>query len=865
MKAIKNVFALIIASLSVLCFISTGYAEKSAEPVHDIKAPTNSQAEARAEQQKPQQPNVTVETVPPKVDEMFLVKKISFRGVKTTSEDMLRTLIQTQVGQEISEELLTQDIENLYKDTGFFSELSVDVEPFEGGLEVVYRVVESPKIGSITIIGNKEVGNGKLKDKLTLRPFEIYSERQRWVSERALKQLYHQKGYYLVSIQTHIRPFSDDDDDDTHTDSNQTNDTANITAPKTSEASETTSEAPPAEASRSEPSKENPAPPNTIQVTFEINEGPRVKIEEINFIGNERLSANKLQKQLKTRIGKHFDQMLFEEEDLTLNLRNYYQDKGFAQVKILGYEKQFTEDKTGIVLDIRVDEGPEFVIGTYTLEVQSGAKAVFSEKKIREMIDPAEGEIFNRGTFDESISNLQQAYLDRGYLLSEVLPMPIFDEANGLVNITLNINQGDVIIINNVVITGLEKTKEHVVKRELDWLGIKSTELLDVKALRKARQRLFQMGSFIRAVDFVPSDTADENRKDLRVNIAETPRTGMLSLGGGYGSEGGIFGVAEVGQNNFRGRAYRLHLKGELGTRDHHTAEVSFGTPWVLGTPTRLNARLYDNRRFRRYYGTVGAALNRLRSPYMYDRYVWGRRGASVTLGHPITQNIDLSVRFRNEHVEAFNPDEQLINRSTRSVLFAIARDTRDYRTSLFDPTAGTLNTLSYEYSGGILGADNEFQKYSADTSWFYSPWWNHVIVAHTRTGYMRSKSQDSYFLFYERFFLGGVDTIRGYEEWEIYPDTLNPHGGDKMFYTNLEYRIPISAQLTATLFFDMGQVWDESVKNVFTDINMKRGVGAEARLTMLGMLVRLGWGYGFDRITGEPAGKFHFTVGPGF
>ena len=766
------------------------------------------------------------------VDETLVVKKVSFKGVHTTSEEMLRTLLQTRVGQEISEELLTKDIESLYKDTGFFSDISVEVETVpDGGLAVIYNVVESPKIGGINFIGNEEMSTGKLKDTLTLRPSEIYSERRQWESERALKELYHEKGYYLVSIQTHIRPL------DTENEADEKSETEHL---------------------------EGDLPVKTIQLTFDLDEGPRVKIEEINFVGNERISANKLRKHLKTRVGKPFDQLLFEEEDLSLNLRNYYQDRGFAQVKILGHEKRFTEDKTGLILDINVDEGPEFVIGAYQLEVQSGAKAVFSEKKIRSMLDPAEGEVFNRGTFDESIGKLQQAYLDKGYLLSEVVPIPVFDEVNGVVNITLNINEGDIIIINEVQITGLEKTKEHVVRRELDWLKIKQEELLDVKSLRKARQRLFQMGSFIRAVDFVPSDTADENRKDLRVNIAETPRTGMLSLGGGYGSEGGIFGVAEVGQNNFRGRAYRLHLKGELGTRDHHTAELSFGTPWILGTPTRLNARLYDNRRFRRYYGTVGSAL-RLGSSYHFDRYVWGRRGASVSLGHPITQNIDLSVRFRNESVEAYRPEAQVIDRSTRSILFAIGRDTRDYRTSVFDPTAGSLNTLSYEYSGGFLGADNNFQKYSADTSWFYSPWWNHVFAAHARAGYMRSKSTDREFLFYERFFLGGVDTLRGYEDWEIYPDSLNPYGGDKVFFANFEYRIPVSPQLTTAVFFDIGQVWDESTTNVFQEINLKRAVGAEARFTMLGMLVRLGWGYGLDRITGEPAGKFHFTVGPGF
>ena len=827
MDAMKNI--LIFMSLIIGLIATVVVAEEQADVVYgphktateeQANPDTETQAAPDTETQKLDEKK-TSDATAPAVNSMFVVKKISFEGVKTVSEDMLRTLIQTQVGNEVSQELLTQDLKSLYKDTGFFSEAQVDTQPAEGGgLEIIYKVVESPKISGINIIGNENLDTGKLKNEITLRPDEIYSDRRRWESERALTKLYHDKGYYLIGIQTHI----DNSEDETH----------------------------------------------TVQVTFEINEGPRVRIEEINFIGNELLTANTLRKKIKTRTGKPFDQILFEEEDLALNLRNYYQDRGFAQVKVVGYEKRFTEDKTGLILDITVDEGPEYVIGTYTLEVEAGAKSLYSEKKIRGMLDPAEGEVFNRGNFDESISKLQQAYLDRGYLLSEVVPIPTFDETNGLVNITLKINEGDVIVIGKVIISGLEKTMEHVVKRELDFYDIETDELLDVKSLRKVRQRLFQMGSFIRAVDFVPSDTDEENRKDLRVNIAETPRTGMLSLGGGYGSEGGIFGTAEVGQNNLLGRAYRVHLKGEIGTRDHHTAEISFGTPWILGTPTRLNARLYDNRRFRRHYGTVGTLLNRTNANYLYDRYVWGRRGASVTLGRPIAYDIDLSVRFRNEHVEAHNPDETLINRSTRSVLFAVGRDTRDYRTSLYDPTGGSSHSISYEYSGGILGADNQFQKYYADTSWFYSGWWNHVIAFHARAGFMQSKSADRQYLFYERFFLGGVDTIRGYEDYEIYPDPdesgfINPYGGDKVLFANIEYRIPVSPQLTAALFFDIGQVWDESVKNPFTQMNPKRGLGVEARLNMFGMLARLGWGYGLDRISGEPEGRFHFTIGPGF
>lgn len=751
------------------------------------------------------------------IDDTFVVRKIEFKGVKTLQKEMLQTLIQTQVGQEISDELLTKDIENLYKDTGFFFDIAVDVVPVEGGgYQVTFLLDESPKIEGINIIGNDVLDTGKLMDKVMLRRSETFSGYLSWQSERAIQQLYHEKGYYLVSIQIHL-------------DKNEEE--------------------------------------NTTQVTFEISEGPRIRIKEINFIGNEQVDAKKLRKIMKTRVGKYFDEILFEEADLSLNLRNYYEDLGFAQIKIEGHTKRFTEDKTGLMLDITVDEGSKYVVGEYTVELETGEKVVFSEQKIQNLLDPAEGEIFNRDIFEESISDLQQKYLDKGYLLVDVNPIPSFDEQNASVDITLKINQGDVIIIDNVPIRGLAKTKEPIIRRELDYLNIKSDELLDVKVLRKARQRLFQMGPFIRAVDFVPSDTESDRRKNLVVNIAESPTTGTLSVGGGYGSEGGVFGSAEIGQHNLFGRAYRVHLKGELGTRDHHTAEASFGTPWILGTPTRLNARLYNNRRFRRYYGTIGALQEH---DYLRDRYVWDTRGGSISLGRPIAFDIDLSVRFRNELVKARTQEENLFNRSTRSILFAIGRDTRDYRTSLYDPMGGSSNSISYEYSGGILGADNQFQKYNADTSWFFNPWWNHVFAVHARAGYMQSKINDRRELFYERFYLGGVDTVRGYEDWEIYPEPdesgiPNPFGGNKMFFSNFEYRIPVSPQLTTAVFFDIGQVWDETIKNPFNQINIKRGAGVEARLQMLGMLARFGWGYAFDRQNRDPQGRFYFTIGPGF
>ena len=623
-------------------------------------------------------------------------------------------------------------------------------------------------------------------------------------------------------------------------------------------------------------------------------------------------------------------------------LRHYYQDQGYAQIDVEGFEHNLTADNSGLVIDISVDEGPEYIIGAYDIKILHAKKPAFSEDKIRDMLDPVEGEIFDRGRFQESIEKIQKAYHDKGYLLSELSPVPQFNETTGVVDIAMDINEGDVIIIENVEIDGLEKTKTNVVKRELDRVNLKRGEFLDVKSLRKARQKLFQMGPFIRNIDFIPTPNASgENSRDLKVEVTETSRTGMFSLGGGYGTEGGIFGVAEIGENNLFGRAYRVHLKGELGTRDRHTAELRFNTPWIFGTPTRLNVSLYNTRRLRRYYFNFYDRNS--------DRSVYSRKGGAVTIGRSIAQDMDLSVRFRNEYThdnrgdplfsidlnhqaslnsgsvsdelsaefeksgtalsanattsiyspdrewriedledgadatqkfvirqeeEALNLDvyrhgQHPFNRSVRSVTLFLSRDTRDYLTSIYDPVSGSLNTLSYEHAGGLLRADSEFQRYTLDSSWFRGTWRNHVFAAHARAGYLNSRTNDDWFLRYERFYLGGIDTVRGYEDYSIYPpprgNELYSYGGNKVFFANFEYRIPLGSQLTGSAFFDVGQVWDEYQPNIFKHINLRKGAGVGIRFNLLGMLARAEWGYGFDRPGGEKGGKLHFTIGPGF
>ena len=748
------------------------------------------------------------------IDEALKIKEIELQGIEETSEDLIRSIIQTQVGKEISPYQLSKDIKNLHKDTGFFEDVLVDVEPAEeGGLKVIYRFIPNPKIeGNINIIGNEQLKYKKIKDAINLKPGELYNEQRLWESKKNILKTYKESGYYLAEVQPHTEI-----DPDT----------------------------------------------NTITVTFEVIEGQRIKVQEINFIGNDNLSSKSLSKQIKTRTGKHFDENFFE-EDLTTLVR-YYQDSGFNQARVSKHEKRFSDDKTELMLDITIDEGPQFIIGTYTVELKQSEKPAFSEDKLRDMLSPTEGEIFNRGEFEKTLVEIEGAYQNKGYLLSQVDADPDYDEINGIVDLTLKITEGDVIIIGDVHINGLEKTKDNIIRRELYQLDIKPGEFYDAQALRKARQRIFRMGSFIRNVEFLPS-TSEGAIRDLIVTITETPRTGLLSIGGGYGTEGGIFGVAQIGENNLWGRAYRVHLKGELGALDRHTGELRFSTPWILGTPTSFSASLYNTQRTHRFYGQPFRSRG-------YDRYTYKRVGGSLTFGRPLSKNTDLSIRLKNESVDAHGSGVTTIeDRLTRSITFNLTRDTRDFVRSVHEPVSGTLNTLSYEYAGGFFGADNRFQRYSADSSWFFPALFNHVLAGHVRASYLNSRSRDWRFLYYERFRLGGIDTVRGYEDYEIFPinantGTRNYNGGNKVVYANFEYRIPFANQLTGVAFFDVGQVWDESITNVFRDFQLKKGAGVGIRFDLMGMQARLEWGYGFDRgpeFDGN-RGKFHFTIGPGF
>ncbi len=787
----------------------------------------------------------------PMVDPDLAVAEIVVRGSENV-DSLIQGLFEqnayfrTRIGEEVSIQALSSDVRRVYLDYGPFADVQVDVAPADdGGLVVTFRVAEYPRVqGDIEVIGNERLSYGKLKKLFTLQDGQRFSEYDLWRTAQAVRQKYRDEGFYFADVTTHTEDTTNDQGD--------------------------------------------PA----VLARLEVTEGERMKVTEVRFEGNSLVLADDLEDACQIRKGKRFRDDMFAEDPL--RIRSLYNDEGCLNAKVLDARREVSEDGEGLVVTYVVEEGPQFVFDGYTIEF-ADAESQVSEDKIRDELDLQAGDVFNATQYRDDVLAVDGLYRDRGNILVVVQDTLDTNTPAETVAATLSIREGNTITIGEIDLQGLTKTKQHIVMRELGRMGIEPGEPMQAGSLDKARQNIIQLGSFIQDVRFVPRGTDDDKRKDLVVEMRENVRTGLFTIGGGYGSESGVFGVAEIGDGNLLGRAFRVNVRGELGQRARRIGQISFATPWILGTPTSLRAQIYSVNQRRFLYSYTGAVT-------ADDSYEDFRQGVSLSLGTPISRDMRTFVTFRDERVEAnFIPlvdgtDDDLNSflvgaRETRSVTAGISRDTRRYRTSLFDPMGGGEVTASFEHSGGFLGGRNAFRKYTLESSRFVSSWWKFVLALHGQAGYLQDRSGiNPTYLFYERYWLGGIDTIRGFPDFGLVPAkagkiavgdatvNITPRiGGDKMFYLNAEYRVPISPMIRGLLFADMGQVWNETTTNVVRDFDPLVSVGVGLRLEIVsGFLIRMEYGIPlttvplYDSATGAVQRRsfnprLHFSMGPSF
>jgi len=734
--------------------------------------------------------------VPNKIysQELPKITGIEIKGIKRIEPAAVKNKISIKIGEEISQEKISEDIKSIYK-MGYFEDVKVDIEPFEGGVKVIYTVKEKPTIVKVSFEGNKEYEEDKLKEVVTIVPGAIADVTLINDNALRLKAFYESEGYYFAKIVPVLKKKTEEE----------------------------------------------------VELTYVIEENNRVKIKEIKFEGNKALSSRKIKKIMATSERKFYSFItgsgFYKRYEILQDLekiKDLYHDNGYLKVSVGEPKLEFSQDKKWMTIIIPISEGPQFKISSLKFE---GIKDKKEESEIKELIKVKAGEVFSKGKMRKDIEAIISYYSDRGYALASVMPDVIPNEEKLTVDVVYNIKQGEKFTIGRINISGNVKTIDKVIRREV---RVDEGEDYSASKIQKSKRRLEDL-QYFETVDIAQKPDADKKTVDLDVNVKEKP-TGFLTVGGGYSSIDNLIGMVDVTQTNLFGRGYSLTLKGELGGKSSYYT-IAFRDPWFLDKPLLFGFNLYRQNRD-------------------YVNYSRDANGLSITFGKRYGEDWSASITYEIEKskVSDVAEDADTIVKDmegkllTSSITFQIINDTRD---SYIDPSKGRRHSLSVTIAG--LGGDTGFWKSLLDLGWYIPIFEESTLHLRGRIGMSDTLFGKKYPL-YERFYIGGLDTIRGLGYGEAGPkDSKNdPIGAKKAIIANIEYLFPIVAEmkLKGIIFFDLGKGYDETEKFV-SNIKYTTGFGFRW-FSPLGPL-KIDYGINLNRKEGESKSKIEFGFGSFF
>jgi len=585
---------------------------------------------------------------------------------------------------------------------------------------------------------------------------------------------------------------------------------------------------------------------NLVDIEFIIEEGKKGYVKKIRFQGNKHFSARKLRESMSTKKKGWFWWLLqrgvLDEEILNADLQNlqaFYFDQGYIRNKVDKPKITITKDGKSIYIDIKIHEGERFKVG----KIDFRGDIITTRKDLFKQVSLKEGKVYRNSVVQKDIREITNFYGDKGYAYAEIVPLTSVDSEKRLVHITFDIHKGKKVFFDRITISGNTKTRDKVIRRELK---AGEGDLYSATAMKRGRQKLKTSGYF-KEVEFTTSRGTSDDKINLDIKVEEAP-TGAIGFGLGFSSREGVMTTASISERNLFGLGYRSHLKGTLGG-DSERFKFGFTDPWFLGTPTTAGFNFY------------------FEESTLFNTYSSDVVGANLTLGRYLTDYISASLTGRAERVDIFDisPDaskeikEQEGTRDTISLTLKLTRDTRD---DFFNPTKGSRHTLSLENAGGVLGGDNTFYTVTGDTNWYFPLPLDTVLHLRGRSGIVEGyDGKDA--PIYERFFIGGINTIRGFEYGEAGPkdETGEVIGGEKMVIFNSEFLIPLNKALglKGVLFYDGGKGWTEDFGS------WKHAVGFGIRwLSPIGP-IRLDWGYNLDPEEGEKRSVWDFSAGTQF
>lgn len=844
------------------------------------------------------------------------VYELRVEGARKVEPDAVLVNVQARVGRPPDQRVIQRDVRRIYQ-MGLFADVVVrSLEGPEGSIILVYELREKPALVNVVIEGNQDVSEDDIREVIDLRPFQVLDIPRVRANVQKIQKLYVDKGFFLAEVTYELRPSTGQVEDEDESDIGGLFDMFDdvFDAPADTDAVGT------------EPTVD-PEAGEFVDVAFIVQEFAKVRVEQIDFIGNENVSTDDLKQNLRTReahpLGILTEWGTYREELAEIDLlavEAVYQDRGYINVRVGEPRVQLSADKTRIAITIPVTEGEQYTLSGFDIQgellvddpeeyarirAEDPEQVVFLRQDLLDRTQVRAGDVFSRSEVGTDVLAIADRYRDRGYAFVNISPETRINEEDRTLELILQVAAGPRVTIERLEVTGNTKTQDRVIRREM---RVFEGEYYSASQLRLSEQRVTALG-FFEKVDVTTRQGSRPDRMVIVFDVREKA-TGTFQLGAGFSNAESFIFQGQIAQNNFLGRGYTL--SGSIQwSRFRNIIDVRYVDPYFyyLGQePITFAFTAYNTQRF------------------FFD-FQRNSTGGEVTLGYPVGRPLRSLTREWLEEApiawRAYVPDFEnfqlfvtgsaervLIDQTTLDVrLLGLSGEVPRYTTSvrgalIFDqrnnrlfPTQGYYLSLQGELATRYLGSaflpgaeaglrdllrddlglgndlgflrgngrPNDFIRLNTTLRGYYSfdeilPLAGVVAKANVEIGWLIS---DDPSLIFERYYLGGFNTIRGYFLRSVGPVArvggLDPSqplqefriGGDKQFFTNLELEFPIFEQvgIRGVLFYDAGNAFGPTenffyIGNEETDFLRNAQCGAQERC--------------FDPVADLPLGLFH-------
>jgi outer membrane protein insertion porin family len=745
---------------------------------------------------------------PPKIQAIA----VKFVGVANVSEQVVRANMSLREGAALDETFIDRDIRSLYR-TGLFEFIEVKRESLAGNtVNLVVEVTPKFRILAIKFDGNKEYKERRLKKEIKSVANGSLDERQIKDDADKLREFYQKAGYNQAVISYSV-------------------DRNRATGFGT--------------------------------VTFKVREGAKVRISDIRFVGNDHVKARKLRGEMETAKwhlfswltgGGRFQDDKFD-EDLD-KIRDYYRELGYLDIDIAEDKVTFDYPSPGrLVITIRVNEGRQYKVGDITF---TGNK-IHPSRLLSLVVRQRKGTLFVPSKLDKDVENLEDFYGRGGYLDTRVRLNRKPNLSTGAIDVEYAITESEKFQVESINIEGNTKTKSIVILREL-VLG--PGDVFDSVRMKISKIRL-ENTRFFDDVNVTPESTNIPGRRNLRVAVKEA-RTGNLTFGAGFSSLERAVIFAEVTQSNFdlfnrksffQGDGQKFRLRLQLGSQSSEIV-LAFEEPWLFERELALGFQLF-----------------RTTSDYQSAYYEEIRTGGQVYLRKRLFGLVEGMASYTYEVVDISNIDpaapavfQSLAGQTAISKLgFTLLRDTRD---KIINTTRGNRMEFITELAGGPIGGDADYYRLEFRGSQFYPvfEFQEQVLALIGRAGVVDNFGDSRDVPFYDKYFLGGPQTLRGFEYREVGPKNNfgEPLGGKTYAFFSAEYSLDVVKPIRFALFYDAGFVNADAYDFSPADFNDNFGIGI--RLFVAGAPLSLDFGIPLtsDRFN-KKGSQFNFNFGTRF